>query len=105
MSIDACAAAYSITGGLVSQTAKPSSTSSAEPKITSASNSTASGGFSAYPTATGGSSGGFKGSNSTTGSSSFSPSPSPSNIQQGAGSAVLPGGALALVMAGIAALL
>ena len=106
MDVQACAAAYSISGGLVSQTPKPSSTSSAAPKTTPAKNSTITSGPSYFPTATGGSSGGLHGTNITTGASgTFTPSPTPSKIQQGAGNAIVPAGALALVVAGIAALL
>ncbi|KAK1752170.1 hypothetical protein QBC47DRAFT_405372 [Echria macrotheca] len=114
MDVVACAAAYSIAGGLVSQTAKPTTSSSWAPKITPAKNST----VSSWPadstscSSTVAPSGGWGGANITAtapgggaGGAGFTPSPTPTKIQTGAGSAATPAGAFALVLAGIAALL
>ncbi|KAK5660561.1 hypothetical protein OQA88_13112 [Cercophora sp. LCS_1] len=109
MDTTACAAAYSVSGGLVSQTAKPesSSTSSAAPSFTPVKNTTVA---TFTPTAgpTGGfrPTGGFGGVNSTGVNPTFgAPTATPTKIQEGAGSMAAPASALALIIAGVAALL
>jgi hypothetical protein len=105
LDIVACAAAYSVPGGLVAQTAKPESSSSAPPRVTPIKNGT----FSAIPTSSCTStispSAGFPGSNATAPTFTARPSATQTNVQQGAGQMVAPAGALALLAAGIAALL
>ncbi|KAK0643236.1 hypothetical protein B0T16DRAFT_415550 [Cercophora newfieldiana] len=106
LDVKACAAAYSVAGGLVSQTAKPTSSSIPPPRVTPIKNGT-------YPTietvsssctSTIAPSAGFPGSNATA-PTFAAPTASQTNVQQGAGQMVAPAGALALLAAGIAALL
>jgi len=107
LDVVACAAAYSVPGGLVAQTAKPESSSSAAPSVTPIKNGT----YSAIPTASSSCtstivpSAGFPGSNATAPNFTARPTATPTNVQQGAGQMVAPAGALALLAAGIAALL
>ncbi|KAK3936284.1 hypothetical protein QBC46DRAFT_32966 [Diplogelasinospora grovesii] len=134
MDVVACAAAYSVTGGLVSETPKPttsstssssSSTTSAAPLTTSTSNTTTAAAttFSSVSsaknstvtdvetdtittcTATLAPSASYPKSNSTTISYVATGTPSPSAVVTSAGSLVAPAGALLLLAAGFAALL
>lgn len=112
MDTTACAAAYSVAGGLVSQTAKPSSTSSIPPHITPVKNATVasveSSDASTSCTSTIVPSAGFPGSNATVPTFGSAPAPGPthtSSIQQGAGQMLAPAGSLVLLAAGIAVLL
>jgi hypothetical protein len=106
MDVVACAAAYTIPGGLVVQTAAPSSSSAAPARITPPiKNGTTPVGTAVSFTPTLAPSAGYPGANNTSGPS-FSPRPTAtSTVQQGAGHMVVPAGALALAAAGIAALL
>lgn len=117
MDLAACAAAYSVTGGLVSQTPVPtttstSSTSTPPPTTTSTSSSTeeddvttstSTGSFVSTPSFPPSST--TKQPNTTTATTTKSPQPTTTNIPEGAGSAIAPAGALALFAAGLAALL
>jgi hypothetical protein len=106
LDVVACAAAYSVPGGLVSQTAKPSSSSLPPPRITPVKNSTVISieTVSSSCTSTIVPSAGFPGSNATA-PTFAAPTATQTGIQQGAGQMVAPAGALALLAAGIAALL
>jgi len=107
LDVVACAASYTITGGLVSQTPKPTSSTAAPPRITPHKNGT----FTHTETvssscsSTIAPSAGFPGGGNGTSPTFGAPTPSQSKVQQGAGQMVAPQGALALLAAGIAALL
>ncbi|KAK3390217.1 hypothetical protein B0H63DRAFT_519449 [Podospora didyma] len=123
MSLTACAAAYSVSGGLVSETAKPTTSSTRVSSVVSTSapvtttssvisfdkNSTTT----AFSSGTAAGTGGLVPTASVTGSNITStvrsiissPTPTQSKVADNAGSVLAPAGALILLAAGIAALL
>ena len=114
MDLATCAAAYSVTGGLVSQTPAPtsSSTSTSAPASTTTSTSTEDDEEETASTTVGSSipNPSFEPTTSyvspnSTATTVKPPVPTTSKIQEGAGSSSGPAGAFALIVAGLAALL
>lgn len=107
LDLAACAKEYSVDGGLAKQTPKAASTSSASSSTISVSASTNGTSTRAGPATTAGPSATFAGSSNSTASLTLSGTskPTQSNVKEGAANLVAPASALALLAAGLAALL